>query len=292
MRIAYVNKKFIPLDKAKLPALDRGFLYGDGVFETMRSYGGVIFRLEKHLKRLRKSLKSLSINAKLPDMRKITYELLRRGGLKNAYVKIVVTRGKSRGLLLPRGKMRPTIFIYAKPYAGLPEKVYKKGISTRTAGAVLNEKSKIAGHKTLNCLHNILCRYEAVKKSFDDAILLNARGFVSEASSSNIFLVKGKRLLTPDLDSGCLPGITREEVIRIAKDSLKVSVKACNIKKERLFEADEVFLTNSLSEILPVTKINNRAVGGGPPGIITKKFMELFKNSVKKCCNREQRNEK
>lgn len=283
MSIVYLINKFIPLDKAKISILDRGFLYGDGVFETMRAYEGVVFRLEKHIERLFKSLKALRIRlgTDKSKMQKIVYKLLDKNKLKDAYIKIIVTRGKSTGLLIP-SETQPaaTLAVYALPYKGHPGGVYKRGIKVFLAKPACNEKSRIAGKKTLNYLDNILCRYEAKKRRFDDAILINTRGFVSEATSSNIFLVKGRKLFTPCLESGCLPGITRNEVIRLVKRLLGHRINRGFIKVAALYGADEIFLTNSLAEIIPVVRVDNHVIGRGMPGPVTEKLRELFRNSV------------
>ena len=265
-RIAYLNKSFVPLHKAKISILDRGFLYGDGVFETMRAYNGTVFRFEKHLKRLSGSLKSLGIPAKVN--KDIIHKLLKKNKLKNAYVKIIVTRGENH---------RPTVAIYALPY----KPTAKKRIKAIVSGEKSNEMSSVTGKKTLNYLQNFLCRDEARKKGYDDAILVNTKGFISEATTSNIFLVKGKKIYTPAIRCGILPGITREEVIWLAAKNLNKKVKETFIKPKAIESADEIFFTNSLVEILPVVKVGKRIVGNGKPGPITKKLKEAFKNAVK-----------
>ncbi len=282
MSIAYLNNSFIPLDKAKISILDRGFLYGDGVFETMRAYGGIVFRLEKHIERLFKSLKALGIRieADKPKTQKIVYKLLEKNKLKEAYVKIIVTRGRSAGLLIPSAVHRPTFAVYALPYKEEPGNVYKRGIKVFLARPRYNEKSATTGKKTLNYLDNILCRYEAKKRRFDDAVFINTEGFVSEATSSNIFLAKGKKLFTPCLKAGCLPGITRDEVIHLAKRFLKNDVKETLIRAGALYGADEIFLTNSLAEIIPVVRVDNHVIGRGMPGPLTGKLRKVFRDSV------------
>src|SRR4030042_4012130 len=289
MKIAYLDDKFVPLDRAKVSILDRGFLYGDGVFETMRSYRGTVFRLEEHVGRLSRALKIIHIDLKLrfSKIEKIIYNWLDRNKLsacdcggKDAYIKIITTRGRSSGLLAPPGRTRATFVVYALRYDPPPKRVYEEGIKTVISKEGTNERSVIAGYKTLNYLHNILCRYEAVKKGFEDAVLINTKGFVSEASSSNIFVVKRKELFTPCLKSGCLAGITRNEVTRIAKRILKYKHKESYVKISDLYNADEVFITNSLAEIMPVVKIDNRAIGSGRPGPVTKEVIALYKDSV------------
>lgn len=293
MKIAYLNKKFIPLDKAKVSMLDRGLLYGDGVFETMRAYNGIVFRLEKHLERLFKSLKAFYIQPKPTKLkiRKIVYTLLKKNKLKDAYMKIIVTRGKNHLATASVATWRPTrspkvalstVAIYTLPYKPLPRNVYERGIKIGISSSILNEKSKITSHKTLNYLQNVLCRDEARKKGFADVVLINTKGSISEATSSNIFLVKRKRLFTPCLKSGTLPGIIRAEIIRISKNTKEIFIKT-----KDLYKADEIFLTNSLSEIVPVVKINNRPIGKGKPGPVTKKLMESLKESVYRYCRKE-----
>jgi len=286
MKIAYLNKKFIPLDRARVSALDRGFLYGDGAFETMRSYEGCIFRLEEHVERLFNTLKALHIRPGISKlkMQKTACNLLKKNKLKNAYIKIIVTRGEAKGLLTPSGNSRPTHCIYALPHKPLPRNVYERGIKIFISGGRVDEKSPVAGKKTLNYLANILCRHEAEKRGFDDTLLVNTGGFVTEASSSNVFLVKGKKLYTPCLKSGILPGITRKEIICLVGKFLKRKISEGFVKKGDLYKADEIFLTNSLTEIVPVVRINHTVVGNGKPGLVTGEIATLFKAFVRKYC--------
>jgi len=284
MSVAYLNKRFIPLNKANISILDRGFLYGDGVFETMRSYNGAVFRLEKHTSRLFKSLKALGIRPPAPkkEIEKKVYKLLRKNKLSgDAYIKIIVTRGKAKGLLLLRGKSRPTLAIYALAYRAPSRGVYAKGIKVSLFRTGCNRNYRIARHKTLNYLPNVLWRYEAEQKGSSEAILINANGMLSEATSSSIFLVKGEKLYTPSLRCGILPGITREEVIHLAEKILKIKVRQIFMKKSFLYNASEIFLTNSLAEIMPVRKIDNYTVGKGTPGPLTKRLIGAYKHVVK-----------
>ena len=284
--IAYLNKKFIPLEKAKISILDRGFLYADGVFETMRSYNGCIFLLEKHIERLENSLKRFNIRPQITGttINKILYKLLRKNKLKNAYIKIVITRGAGSiigGLAVPsKAPRKPTLAVYALPYKPPTVNFCKKGIKISIAKTRYNEKSAIAGNKTLNYLHNIVCRHEAEKKGFDEAVFLNTEGFITEATSSNIFLIKRKKIYTPSLKSGILPGITRQEVIRLAKKILNQKVNEVLIERSALHNADEIFLTNSLKEIIPVVKVGKNNLANGKPGTITQELAHSYKNAV------------
>ncbi len=285
MNVVYLNKKFVPSNKAGIPVLDRGFLYGEGVFETMRSYNGSVFRLEKHISRLFRSLKALDIipGVSKKDIEKKIYLLLKKNKLfGSAYIKVIVTRPGAEGLLTPRGKTRGFLVIYALKYKPLPENVYKKGISVSVSGPGSDAGHSLLKYKTLNYLSNILWRRKAVKNGFDDMILLNSDGILSEATSSNVFLVKDGKIYTPSLRCGILPGITREEVIRIAGKFLKTKIQQINVKKSFLYRADEMFLTNSLAEIVPVAKIGKYILKKGAPGPITTKLIGLYRNAVKK----------
>jgi len=291
MKVAYLNKKFIPLKKAKVSILDRGFLYGDGIFETMRSYDGGVFLLEKHLERLYRSLKILDIKIELnkKSIEKAVYQLLNKNGLKNAYIKIVVTRGSSSGLLIPTRSTKATLAIYALPYKDNAKEIREKGIKIQIASTSSNERSKIAGNKTLNYMDNILCRYEARIKGFDDAVLINTRGHVSEVTSSNIFLVKNNTIFTPCLKAGILPGIIRQEIIDISKNSLKTRIKETFLKRSFLYSADEVFITNSLKGIVPVIKIGRNPVGHGKPGPITKALENMLGGRIESYCRKHKK---
>ena len=289
MKTAYLNNKFIPLDKASISILDRGLLYGDGLFETMRSYKGVVFLLEKHLRRLKNSLGNLDIGLRAgpQEIKKIIYSLLDKNKLKDAYLKIIVTRGKANGLPFESRREKPTFIVYALPYDTRPERVYRKGIKACISKNALNEKSKITGDKTLCYLSNVLGRKEAEKQGFDDIIFTNSEGFVSEASSSNIFWFRKNTLFTPPLRSGCLGGIIRSEVMRLAKKTVNLNEKLAG--KEALFGAEEIFLTNSLTGIIPVVKVESLRIGGGRQGPATKQMTDLLKNRIADYCNAKKR---
>ena len=300
MQIAYLNEKFVPLHKAKVSILDRGFLYGDGVFETMRAYDGSVFLLEKHVERLFRSLKALRIEPGIskPEIRKIIYKLLAKNKLKSAYIKLIVTRGETQ--FPPRAGQpgagigrRATVVVYALPYKPppevshkpMPETARKRGVKVLVSETRFNEKSNIAGYKTLNYLFNILCRNKAIIKGYNDAILINTDGFISEATSSNIFLVKGKKIYTPSLKSGILPGVTRLEVIRLAAKRLKSKVTEGLIKPNALYKADEVFFTNSLTGIMPVVRVGRTRVGDGKEGPLTRELTRCFNDAVNSYIN-------
>ena len=278
---AWLNKKFVDIDRTKVSIFDRGFLYGDGAFETMRSYAGIVFKLDDHLARLFDALKILKI--KLPYSRKYLagaiYRLLDINGLKSAYIRLAVTRGEGRFGIGYKDVFAPNAVIVAKEFEGYPEWMFRRGISAGVAGIRQNEYSPLAAVKSMNYLNYIMARFEAKEKGYDEAILLNTRGFVTEGATSNIFLVKKDVLITPSPDSGILQGITRGVILAIAK-RLRFRVKEKRISMRELALADEIFLTNSLAEVLPVTRIGPKPVGCGHPGEATKFFRISYQKEV------------
>lgn len=292
----YLNGKFIKESSAKISVFDAGIFYGWALFETVRAYNGKVFRLEQHLDRLFKSSRILKINIKYTPLEisssqkkkakfltgytkkhieKAINTLIKKNRIKNGYVRITITRGKIEGQLNLKQRQAPNLFIVAKklkPFA-------KKAITTQIASFRRNENSLISKIKSANHLENILAKMDAKKNGFDEAIMLNLKGYVAEGATSNIFLVKNGYLLTPSLDSGILPGITRQVIIEIAKKE-GIRVKEKKIKLNELLSAHEVFLTNSISEILPVIKINTKKIGTGKIGSLTKKLTCLYRHEV------------
>lgn len=277
----WINNGFVDAGKAKVSVFDRGFMYGDGVFETMRSYAGVVFKADEHIKRLYTSLAVLGIKppCRKSRLRDIIYKTLRVNGLSAAYIKVSVTRGEGRFGIGYSDDFRPNMVVVAKDFEGYPEWMFDKGISAAVAGIRQNELSVLSRVKSMNFLGYILARFEAKDMGYDEAILVNTRGRVCEAATSNIFIVKRGTLVTPSVLDGVLPGITRAAVIQIAKRlGLRVTEKP--VRPEELGSCDEIFLTNSLAEILPVTRIARRAVGSGSPGEITKLLRISYQREV------------
>lgn len=279
MSIAFLNGKFVSLKDAKVSILDRGFQYGDGVFETMRSYDGKVFKLQRHLDRILVSLKILNI--KIPyaksKLSSFIYNTLRFNRLKNAYLKLIITRGiASEGMDIPKNT-KPTVLIYALPLRKMPDKIYKKGIKINLACISKNQESFTARIKGLNYLDNILARAEAKRGGFDDAIFINTRGYVSEATTSNVFMIKKGTVITPPPTAGILSGITRKSVIEIIKRYFKKRIYEKDLRLANLLSADEVFLTNSILEIVPVVKLGKTVIGRGVPGAFTKFIHMLYR---------------
>jgi branched-chain amino acid aminotransferase len=276
----WINGRLLDSKKAKVSIFDRGFMYGDGAFETMRAYAGVVFELDAHMSRLFSSLKALKI--KLPYSKKYLkdaiYKSLRVNRLSGAYIKLIVTRGEGRFGIGYKDKFSSNVVIAAKNFDGYPEWMFDQGLSANIIG-IQNEKSAISNMKTLNYLPYILARFDAKDMGFDEAILTNTKGRITEAATSNMFLVKGNNIITPSIESGVLPGITRAVVIRLARKlGFKVSERA--VSRRKLLKADEVFLTNSLAEILPVTKIDLKRIGKGEVGDTTKLLRISYQKQV------------
>lgn len=273
----FVNGKVVGKAKAKLSVFDRGFLYGDGLFETMRSYGGKVFRLDRHLERLCVSAKI--INLKIPlaraELKKAVYRLLRVNKLKNAYIRLAVSRGEGRVGLDATTAKSSNIVIIAKPFFPYPKRYYELGLKVAVSCVTRNEGSVLSRVKSLNYLNNIMARIEVQKQGFDDAILLNNKGNVACGAVSNIFLIKKNTLLTPSVQSGILPGITRETIIRLApKAGLKV--REGGIGLSTLLGAEEAFFTNTLMEVMPVVSINKKRIGNGRVGERARRLKKIY----------------
>ena len=235
----------------------------------MRSYDGKIFKLDEHLSRLFSSAKiiKLDIPYSKTELRSALNKVLKINKLKDAYLRLTVTSGESA----------PSIIIITKALEGYPERYYLRGVSAQISEVRQNEFSPLSGMKTLFFLPYMLARSRARDQGFDDAILLNTEGNVAEGATSNIFLVNNGTISTPSLDSGILPGITRGVIIKIAK-SLNIKVKERRIYSKELIRSDEVFLTSSITQILPVVKIGRFRIGNGKPGNVTKLLQKVLKS--------------
>jgi branched-chain amino acid aminotransferase len=279
--LVWLNGTLCPKKDAKISIDDRGFLLGDGVFETMRSYGSRVFRLDKHLTRLFDSLAivHLSIPYTSVELGKAVNDTLEANQLQEAYIRLTVTRGQGGKGIDPPETPSPTIIIVARKFISYPEQVYREGLKTGISGIKQNLSSSIARIKSLNFLDHILARIEAREKGLDEAILLNTEDFICEGTVSNIFLVKNGNVITPGRESGILPGITREAVIWLGMQK-GVSVEERNVQPSELKEADEIFFTNTLMEVMPVSEIDGRKVGQGRPGPLTLHVMEWYKDLV------------
>ena len=288
----YVNGKFLDEDKAVISVFDRAFLYGDGIFETMRSYGGIVFRLERHLNRLYSSMKSLKIRPRFSnkETEKSIYELLRVNSLKDASIRITVSRGisKDRKFNISQNDISGVV-ITAGRFAPRPVKYYETGIKADVACFRRNSRSFSSNFKAINYLDAIIARNEAVPKGSFETIFLNEADYVCEGSVTNVFMVTGNKLMTPSLDCGVLPGITRKVVLELAPYAA-LGIEEGKFSEEKLRNCEEIFVTNSLIEIIPVVKIGEKQIGNGKVGSVTRKIHSLYKDLVKRETGCEKKN--
>lgn len=278
--IIYFNGRWVRLKSASISPLDRGFLYGDGIFETLRSYDGLIFRREEHLRRLFSSAEqiSLSIPQSADKIESIVGKILERNKIRDGLVRVTCSRGIARFGIDPIRSNHPTLIVMAFPFAPYSESLYKKGLSLALVKTTRNHPGAIpSGVKSANFLNNILAKREATFVGADEGIMLNFRGYLTEGTVSNLFFVHQGTLLTPSLKSGILEGITRNCVIEIAKQN-GIPVVQKLFRPIDLEEADECFLTSTGYEIIPATRLNGKRIGAGKPGTITRKLMTLFKS--------------
>jgi len=274
----YVDGEYYEKDQAKISVFDHGLLYGDGVFEGIRSYSGRVFRLDAHITRLYNSAKAIMLKVPVEpaEMKRIVKDTLALNSLKDAYVRLIVTRGAGTLGLDPDKCPRPSIICITDSIALYPRELYEKGLEvitvpTRRVGAGAMSPQV----KSLNYLNNILAKIEAKIAGVLEAIMLNDDGLVAECTGDNIFIVRGGKLYTPDLASGGLEGVTRGAVMELARKA-GIEVIECRMSRHELFIADECFLTGTAAEIIPVVVIDRREIGGGKPGPVTKKLLEKF----------------
>jgi branched-chain amino acid aminotransferase len=277
--LVYLNGDFVPKEEAKVSVFDHGLLYGDGVFEGIRSYNGRVFRLDEHLQRLYDSAKviRLIIPLSIADMEEQILETLRRNELRDAYIRAVVTRGPG-DLGLDPDKCSPEgfVFIITDKIALYEEECYKSGLTVITVPTRRNVPEALNPRiKSLNYLNNIMAKIEAKNGNVIEAIMLNSDGYVVECTGDNIFIIKNGAVYTPPTYIGALEGITRDAVMELArKMDLKAEERIFN--RYEVFIADECFLTGTAAEIIPVVKVDGRIIGDGCPGEITKKLTKAF----------------
>jgi branched-chain amino acid aminotransferase len=279
----YLDGKFVDEADAKVSVFDHGVLYGDGVFEGIRLYDGNIFRLEEHLERLEYSAKAILLTLPLTraEMSEATAETCRQNGLRDAYIRLVVTRGVGDLGLSPWSCSKPTVFIIASKIALYPQEHYDKGLAIVTVPTRrINPSALPPTIKSLNYLNNILAKIEARQFGALEAIMLNDQGYVAECTADNIFVVHKGVLATPSATQGALKGITRGAVFDIAAE-LGVPVRETNLTRYDVWCADECFLTGTGAEVIPVVKLDGRDIGDGRPGDVTRRVAASFKRRVR-----------
>ncbi len=274
----YINGKLYDKEDAKISVYDHGLLYGDGVFEGMRSYSGKVFRLDRHLERLWSSAKAIWLEIPLTHaaMAQAVNDTLAANNIKDGYIRLVVTRGAGTLGLDPNRCSNPQVIIITDKIELYPEDFYRNGLEIVTASTQRNHPAAVSPRvKSLNYLNNILAKIEGLKAGCIEALMLNHKGEVAECTGDNIFLVRDGVLQTPPLDAGILEGVTRDAVIELAR-AAKIQVQEMSLTRHDVYIANECFLTGSAAEIIPVVKIDNRTIGDGKPGPLTRDLIQRF----------------
>jgi len=276
----YIDGEFYDKEEAKISVFDHGLLYGDGVFEGIRSYNHRVFKLKEHIDRLYNSAKAIMLEIPMTkqEMGNAIIETLKVNNLSDAYIRVVVTRGIGDLGLDPRKCKSSSVIIITDKIILYPQEYYENGLELITVSTRRNLPSAInPAIKSLNYLNNIFAKIEAIKAGCEEAIMLTKDGYVAECTGDNIFIVKNKVLITPPIYIGALPGITRETVIEIAKKKLYLEVLEEVFTVYHIYTADECFLTGTAAEVIPVVKVDSRIINDGEPGEITKQIIKEFK---------------
>ena len=279
----YINGKFYSEKNSKISVFDHGLLYGDGVFEGIRAYHGRVFKLKEHIDRLFYSAKAILLNIPMSKQQLMdaTIETCRKNNLNDGYVRLVVTRGAGTLGLNPNRCSNPQVIIIADTIQLYPASLYKKGMEIVTVATTRNHHNAVnPAIKSLNYLNNILAKIEANTAGYEEAIMLNSEGYVAECTGDNLFIIKDNQMFTPSLSSGALHGITRQTSIDLVGE-LGVPTSEPNLTRYDLYNADECFLTGTGAEIVPVVKIDERKIGNGKPGKITKKLVKAYQELTK-----------
>jgi branched-chain amino acid aminotransferase len=277
-RWIYLNGEYVPKAQARVSVFDHGFLYGDGIFEGIRAYAGRVFKLDEHLKRLYESAKAILLDIPMDpaEMKAAVLETLRRNQLADAYIRLVVSRGPGDLGLDPRRCIKPTVIVIADEVALYPPEVYEKGLELasvsvrRTSPEALNPAIK-----SLNYLNNILAKIEANQRGLAEVLMLNQQGWVVEGTGDNVFIVKDEVLITPPPYVGILNGITRQAVLKLARE-MGMTCREDVFNLFDVYNADECFLTGTAAEIVPAVRCDGRVIGSGTPGPVTLKLTEAF----------------
>jgi len=281
-QLIYLNGEFVRKEDAKVSVYDHGFLYGDGVFEGIRSYNGNVFRLEEHLERLYDSAKSvmLEIPHTFEEMTKLVVETLRRNELKDAYIRLIVSRGVGNLGIDPLTCAKPSVIVIAEALSLFPKALYDNGIEIVSVATRRNRSDVLSPKvKSLNYMNNILVKIEANLAGVSEALMLNDQGYVAEGSADNIFIVRKNKILTPPGYVGALEGITRNAIMEVAAQK-GYEVQEGVFTRHDVYVADEVFLTGTAAEVIAVIKVDGRVIGDGKPGPVTNDLLASFRELV------------
>ena len=278
----WLNGKFQAAEEARVSLFDRGYLYGDGLFETMRAYQGQIFRLQQHFDRLAAGAAALGIE--LPyscrEIRHTIGNLLQANLLTEAYLRLTLSRGAGLGPLPPE-QPKPTVSLIARPLRLPAPEEYEAGWGAVVVESALAPGAQLSGLKSLCYLDKLMAKASAQAAGVQEALLVNARGEVTEASSSNVFIVRDKRLLTPPREAGLLAGITRGVVMELAP-ALSLQVEERRLTPEEVLGASEAFLTNSIMEIMPLVRLGGNSIGEGRPGPVARALQQSYQSLMRR----------
>ncbi|KAF0144149.1 MAG: branched-chain amino acid aminotransferase [Nitrospirae bacterium] len=277
--LIYLNNRLVPALDARVSVFDHGFLYGDGIYETMRSYEGVVFMLDEHIRRLHRSasLIGLRIPKNAAGIKAAIHKTLEANSLKNAYIRLTVSRGPGPVGLDPELCKKPTFVIIANEFKEYPKAYYKNGIRLIISGTKRNLKEAVNPQiKSLNFLNNILAKAEAKERGAYEALMLNANGYLTEGTISNIFFISNQILCTPSTNCGILDGITRKIILGLAVKN-RIKIKEGRFSKEALYNASETFITNTTMEVMPVSRVDKNKY---KVGTITKLLHREYKKEV------------
>ena len=282
-RIIFMNDRLVPEEEARVSVFDHGLLYGDGVFEGLRSYSGRVFRLEAHLDRLWASARAICLEIPLSKeaLGRAVNETLAANNLADGYVRLVVTRGAGSLGLDPNRTRNPQVIVIADTIALYAREAYEQGLRIVTAATQRVHPAALSPRvKSLNYLNNIMAKLEGLQAGCVEALMLNHKGEVAECTADNVFVVRGRRLLTPPPDAGILEGITRGAVMELA-EAAGIDCREATLTRHDLYTADECFLTGTAAEVLPVVEIDGRKVGPGTPGPMTTRLIADFHRLVR-----------
>ncbi len=279
----FLNDSLVEREDAKVSVFDHGLLYGDGIFEGIRIYDGCVFKLEEHLERLEYSAKAIMLNIPMSreELSKAVCETCRANNLRDGYIRLIVTRGEgSLGLSIHSCK-QPMVIIIADTIQLYPPEFYKDGLKIITVPTRrCNPAALPPTVKSLNYLNNILAKIEAQHLGYHEAIMLNDQGYVAECTGDNVFVVHKGEVITPSASAGALKGITRDAVIAIGEE-LGIPVREANLTRYDVWIAEELFLTGTAAEVVPIVEVDARPIGEGKPGPITGRFLEVFRRIVR-----------
>lgn len=279
----YIDGQLFPEKEAKVSVFDHGLLYGDGIFEGIRFYDGRVFRCQEHIDRLFHSAKAIALDMiwTKEEVTAAMMETIRANGLRDGYVRLVITRGAGSLGLNPYHCKVPSIIIIASTISLYPAEKYEKGLTVVTCSTRRPAPAALSpAVKSLNYLNNVMAKIEAINANAEEGVMLNEQGFVAECTGDNLFVIRGGKIYTPPVSAGALNGITRTVIFEIAKD-LGIELIEENLTRYEIYTADECFLTGTAAEVVPVALYDRRPIGDGKPGPVTLKFIEKFRHLTK-----------